>query len=209
MRFRDQISHSNITSGDDFGINSAESQLFSGGRIYDLESWITKSLTERAAAIVGLFGNLDDALADTQQLTGLQVFSTEIEIHKKIISGQFPSSLVARHQIDHTGIHDTDLDVGIRASIRKLQPTASRPCIALGSTFRAETTFLQAESFFMTRTNDDCSERAEILRRFQDLGKAVHDFLFRQVSELIHQRTFLRAINFLFLNVRGMGRSPC
>jgi hypothetical protein len=44
----------NFTSGDNFGINSSESQLLSGGRIYDLKSGGTKSLTEFAAAAVGL-----------------------------------------------------------------------------------------------------------------------------------------------------------
>jgi len=170
IQFRDQIFHTNNTGLVDFGINSTESQLFSCRRIYDLEGRGTEALTEFATAVVGLLGNFNDALADSQQLSGRQVFSTEIQIHKKIVPGQFPSGLVARHQIDHPGIHDTDLDVRIRTSIRKLQPATSRPFIALCSAFRAETTLLQAASFFVTRTNDDCFKHPGILRRLQNLS---------------------------------------
>ena len=170
IQLRDQVFQTNNTGLDNFGINSTESKLFSCRRIYDLEGRGTKTLTEFATAIVGLFGNLNNAVADFQQLTGLQVFSTEIQIHKKIVPGQFPSGLVACYQIDHPGVHDTDLDVRIRTSIRKLQPAASRPCIALCSTFRAEATLLQAASFFVTRTNDDGFKHAGILRRLQNLS---------------------------------------
>ena len=51
-QFRDQISHTNITSLDNFGIDSSESQFLSGGGIYNLESGFSEAPAELATSVV-------------------------------------------------------------------------------------------------------------------------------------------------------------
>ena len=80
----------NFASLDDFRIDTSEPKLLSDGRVDNSEGRGTKPLAELGTAVVRLFGDFNDTVADAQQLTRLEVFPTEIEINKKIVPGKFP-----------------------------------------------------------------------------------------------------------------------
>jgi hypothetical protein len=61
----DHIPDLHVTRFNDFGVDSPEAELLSDRRIYDSQSCGTKASTELTTSVVGLFGDFNDAFANT------------------------------------------------------------------------------------------------------------------------------------------------
>jgi hypothetical protein len=71
-------------------------------------------------------------------LSGRQVVGAEVYVDEEVVVGERPALPLLGDERDTAGVHDADLDVGMRLAVLGGHPAAFGPAVAMGAAFQAD-----------------------------------------------------------------------
>jgi hypothetical protein len=157
-------------------------QILTLGRVDEFRRVEAESLDELAAAGVRLRGYLDHRRANRQLSTSGHVGRAQIEVDEQLIAREVPAARVLRYEGDNARVHEIELHVGMRCTVRRPPAAAVLPAVADQAVHQIELSFLEDLALADLRAAHDHREHAVVPRRPGDFVQAGLQFAHRQMS---------------------------